>query len=318
MAMISFASWNSPWQPSDHNSTNPVVSRQALILLAFLALIWGSTWPIMKIAVLAFEPWTFRAYCGVLGGLGMLLVLKLIGQRITLPTDQLRLALLVAPFSLGGWFVFSALGVGLMGSGRAAIIAYTMPLWAIVFARLILQEPITPARTAGLLAGLAGLGVLLSHDFTRISDQPLGIVYMLCAAIVWGLGTVLFKRATWREPVAVIVAWQLLGLGLPVTFIALLTETPLPDADSMAWLALAFNIVFSTVVGYVLWNRIVLLMPAGVAAIASLVVPVTGVLMGAMLLHEAVGWREMTALGLVLGAILLVMKEQPRLKGTSI
>jgi len=103
-----------------------------------------------------------------------------------------------------------------------------------------------------------------------------------------------------------------------VTFIALLTETPLPDADSMAWLALAFNIVFSTVVGYVLWNRIVLLMPAGVAAIASLVVPVTGVLMGAMLLHEAVGWREMTALGLVLGAILLVMKEQPRLKGTSI
>ncbi|MDG2482809.1 MAG: EamA family transporter, partial [Alphaproteobacteria bacterium] len=97
------------------------MTRRALLLLAVLALVWGATWPIMKVAVLGLEPWTFRTYCGVLGGIGMLCVARMNGHRLMMAPDQLRLAVLIAPFSLGGWFVFSALGVGLMGSGRAAI-----------------------------------------------------------------------------------------------------------------------------------------------------------------------------------------------------
>ncbi|MBT5432368.1 MAG: DMT family transporter [Rhodospirillaceae bacterium] len=291
------------------------MTRRALLLLAVLALVWGATWPIMKVAVLGLEPWTFRTYCGVLGGIGMLCVARMNGHRLMMAPDQLRLAVLIAPFSLGGWFVFSALGVGLMGSGRAAIIAYTMPLWAMIFARLLLKESLTPARIISLAAGLCGLAVLLSHDFGLIEDSPMGAAFMVMAALVWGLGTVLFKRATWREPLSVIVAWQLIAISVPVTIMALLTEKLFPAAGIWTWLALAYNVVLSTVVGYYVWNRIVLLLPTGAAVIGSMAVPITGVMFGTLLLGEEIGWREIIALALIAGAITVVMLEKPKLKG---
>ncbi|MDG2482917.1 MAG: EamA family transporter, partial [Alphaproteobacteria bacterium] len=195
------------------------------------------------------------------------------------------------------------------------IIAYTMPLWAMIFARLLLKESLTPARIISLAAGLCGLAVLLSHDFGLIEDSPMGAAFMVMAALVWGLGTVLFKRATWREPLSVIVAWQLIAISVPVTIMALLTEKLFPAAGIWTWLALAYNVVLSTVVGYYVWNRIVLLLPTGAAVIGSMAVPITGVMFGTLLLGEEIGWREIIALALIAGAITVVMLEKPKLKG---
>jgi len=280
-------------------------------MLVGLALVWGVNWPIMKIAVLGVEPWTFRALCTLGGGIGMLAISRAAGHKLAVPRDQLLWLAAVAPFSIAGWMMFSALGVGIMGSGRAAIIAYTMPLWAVLFARLILGEPLTAARLAGLTLGMAAIAVLLSHDLEMIGDSPVGALYMLCAAITWGLGAVLFKRAPWRLPVGVIVGWQLVLIGIPVTVVALLSE-PLPrQADLWAWLAVAYNIGPSGILGFWLWNRVLIMLPAGAAAVGSLMVPVIGVLSGALVLGEVIGWREWTALGLVAAAIAVVMGALP-------
>ena len=143
----------------------------------------------------------------------------------------------------------------------------------------------------------------------------MGAAFMVMAALVWGLGTVLFKRATWREPLSVIVAWQLIAISVPVTIMALLTEKLFPAAGIWTWLAVAYNVVLSTVVGYYVWNRIVLLLPTGAAVIGSMAVPITGVMFGTLLLGEEIGWREIIALALIAGAITVVMLEKPKLKG---
>lgn len=280
-------------------------------MLVGLALIWGVNWPIMKVAVLGVEPWTFRALCTLGGGIGMLAISRAAGHPLLVPRDQFLWLAGVAPFSIAGWMMFSAFGVGLMGSGRAAIIAYTMPLWAVLFARFLLGEPLTMARLLGLALGMVAIGVLLSYDVAMIEDSPLGAIFMLCAAVTWGLGAVLFKRAPWRLPVGVIVGWQLVLVGIPVTIVAVLTE-PLPrDADLWAWLAVAYNIGPSGILGFWLWNRVLILLPAGAAAVGSLMVPVIGVLAGALVLGEAIGWREWTALALVATAIAVVMGALP-------
>jgi len=286
------------------------VSRVALGLLALLALIWGVNWPIMKVAVHGVEPWTFRAYCALFGGLGLLAIARAGGHSVMMSRQQFRRAAAVAPFSLGGWIMFSAIGVALMGSGRAAIIAYTMPLWAILAARWLLSEPLTRRRITALVAGLCAMVILLSRDFSQIEDAPLGAVFMLCAAVTWGTGTVLFKRIAWQGPVTVIVGWQLLFIFPPIALVAALTEDLFPPADLWAWLGVLYNIGPGTAGGFYLWNRIVLMLPAGVAAIGSLAVPVIGVLSGALILDETIGWREATALALVVGAIMTVMRER--------
>lgn len=282
-------------------------------MLTALALIWGTNWPIMKIAVLGVEPWTFRAMCTLGGGIGMLALARIGGHVIRVPRDQFLWLAAVAPFSIAGWMVFSALGVGIMGSGRAAILAYTMPLWAVLFARFVLKESLTAARLIGLALGMAAVVVLLSHDFSMIEDSPLGAFFMLCAAVTWALGAVLFKRAPWRLPVMVIVGWQLVLVGIPVTVVALATE-PLPrHGDLWAWLAVAYNIGPSGILGFYLWNRVLILLPAGAAAVGSLAVPVIGVMAGALMLGEVIGWREWTALLLVATAIATVMGAIPGL-----
>ena len=93
------------------------------------------------------------------------------------------------------------------------------------------------------------------------------------------------------------------------------------DADSVtakgkqapleAWLAVAYNIGPSGILGFYLWNRALTLLPAGAAAVGSLAVPVVGVLSGAAVLGEAIGWREIAALLLVAAAIAVVMGGLP-------
>jgi drug/metabolite transporter (DMT)-like permease len=281
--------------------------RLALWLLALLTVVWGLNWPIMKVGIEGVEPWTFRAFTTMFGGSAMLAAASIGGHRIRVPWDQFRLICLIGPVSIGGWMVFSALGLEHMASGRAAIAAYTMPLWAVIFARILLGEAITWRRALGLAIGLAGMVILIGADLPAIGESPLGIIYMLCGALTWGAGTVLFKRAPWRIPVAVIIGWQLLVIGVPITAIAFLTETPRLDYATSSWFAIFYQIFISALIGNYAWAKIVTLLPAGVAAISSLAIPVLGVLSGAMLLGEPVTWRELVALACVVAALAVVL-----------
>ena len=288
--------------------------RLALYLLAVLTVVWGLNWPIMKVGIEGVEPWTFRAFTTVFGGIAMLAAAYVSGQRIRVPWDQFRLICLIGPVSIGGWMVFSALGLEHMASGRAAIVAYTMPLWAVIFARILLGEKITWRRSIGLFIGLTGMVILISGDLPAIGESPLGVIYMLCGALTWGAGTVLFKRAPWRIPVPVIIGWQLLVIAVPITTVAFLTETPRLDYAAWSWFTIAYQIFAGALIGNYAWAKIVTLLPAGVAAISSLIIPVIGVLSGAIILGEPVTWRELVALVCVVAALafVLVRKREKR------
>ena len=168
--------------------------------------------------------------------------------------------------------VFSALGLEHMASGRAAIAAYTMPLWAVIFARLLLGERITWRRALGLAIGLAGMAILIGGDLPSIGESPLGAIYMLCGALTWGAGTVLFKKAPWRIPVPVIVGWQFLVISVPITIVAFVVESPDFDYTTWSWLTIGYQVFAGALIGNYAWAKIVTLLPAGVAAISSLTI----------------------------------------------
>src|SRR5439155_1526644 len=137
---------------------------------------------------------------------------------IMLPDErQAVLQLLVmALFNVTLWHVCAAFGVSFLASGRAAILAFTMPLWASLLAVPMLGERLGWNILAGLAIGLAAVGVLVAPDWRAIAASPIGIVMMLVAAFSWAAGTVSYKKVRWSMPTAVLTAWQIVIGAVPV------------------------------------------------------------------------------------------------------
>ncbi len=279
------------------------------LLLASLSLFWGLNWPGMKIILSEVSVWWFRSLCLMFGGSFLMLISALSGNRCRLHLDELGPVLLCGSFAILGWMVFSAYGVSLMPAGRASIIAFTMPLWATIFAVWVLAERITAGKIAGLMLGLAGLGVLIGPDLLILKRAPVGALFMLLAAVSWALGTVLLKRIAWRLPTLSNVAWQLLLSAIPVTLIAALNE-PFPDLTALsgrAIIALVYLFLFPMSFCQWAYFKTVGLLPASIAAIGTLMVPVIGVFSSYLILDERVGASDVVALLLVLSALVLVL-----------
>jgi drug/metabolite transporter (DMT)-like permease len=284
------------------------LSLRALLLLLATIAGWGLAWPMIKIGVTEIPPWTYRGFMLPTAGLIMFGVARAFGERFALPTGQWSLLLASTFLNVTCWALFSTLGVRLMGSGHASIIAYTMPLWAVILSMLVLSEQPTARRVVGLMLGLGGLFVLLSGEFGAMSESPLGTFFMLVSAVTWGAGTVLHKRVTWSLPSGMNTAWMVFLGGLPIAAVALVME-----ADQIApisWQAAGasvFVLVISVVFCWFAWFSVVKMVPVIVSSVAIMGVPVVAVISGGLILHEKLAVQEFAALALVLSAIALVV-----------
>jgi drug/metabolite transporter (DMT)-like permease len=292
-------------QAASHTALPPV----GFLLLAGLTLFWGANWPFMKIALTELPVWWFRAGCLWFGGLGLVLIARLSGLSLRVPVVQRGPLLLCALFNVVGWHLSSGYGISLMPAGRAAIIAFTMPVWASLLGGFLLDEAITKAKLIGLALGMSGLAVLIGPDLMALETAPLGALFMLIAAVSWATGTVLLKRFHWSVPTTVLVGWQLIAGALPVSLGAVLLEAPpeLAGLSSETLLAVAYIFLFPMVFCQWAFFRTVRLFPATIAAIGTLAIPVVGVYSSAVILGESVGWREFIALSLICSALASVL-----------
>lgn len=132
---------------------------------------------------------------------------------------------------------------------------------------------------------------------------------MLCAAVSWALGTILIKRGNWRIPAISNVAWQLLFSSIPILLVAAVTE-PLPEISKFSTetlVALVYLFLFPMTFCQWAYFQTVRLLPASIAAIGTLLVPVIGVYSSHLILNEPVGLTELIALVLIVTALVLVL-----------
>lgn len=283
--------------------------RLGLLLIASITLFWGVNWPAMKLAVGEVPVWTFRTICLVAGGLGLLAICRLGRLKLAVPRAEFGPLVLVAFFNITGWHLFSAFGLVYMPAGRASIVAFTMPLWAALLAVPILQERLSWSTIAGLGVGMIGMAVLVIPDWQAIAAAPLGIVFMLLAALSWAAGTVLLKRFRWSMPTSVLAGWQLVLGGLPVILGALLLDRgfdPLAVSGT-AWAATLYAALIPMIYCHWAWFRVVGIYPAAVAAVGTLAIPVLGVLSSSLALGEPVGLDIVLSLVLVIAGLVLVL-----------
>jgi drug/metabolite transporter (DMT)-like permease len=230
-----------------------------LVLLAVISIIWGVNWPVMKVALAEFPIWAFRALCLGVGGVGLLAVARLKGVSLRLPRRLFGPTVLVSFFNITVWHLMSAAGIAAMASGRAAIIAFTMPLWAALLAAALLGERLSKTTALGLGVGLAGMAVLMLPDADAILAEPAGPAFMLAAAVAWAIGTVAYKYVRWPVSALVMAGWQQVIGGIPIFIGAVLFDAnaDYSSISAAAWLAAAFAATLPMIVCLWAWFHVV-------------------------------------------------------------
>lgn len=281
--------------------------------LGVTAVAWGLNWPVMKLLMQDWPPFTFRVLAA--GGSVLLLSLIALLQREALlprPDQRGRLAV-AALLNVTSWLFFAPLAILWLDASEAAIIAYTMPVWATMLAWPFLGERPGWRRLLGLALGLAGVTLLMAGRLG--AGQGLGagklpgVLAILATALLFASGTVWTKRFPVAMAPVPLVAWQLAIGALPVVAVALATEQAHPAAvRPLGWACLAYASVIGQCLAYLAWFRALRRLPAGTAAIGSLLVPIIGVLSSALLLGEPLGLRQGAALALTLGGVALASR----------
>lgn len=300
---------NSAKSEASEGKLGAMTPLSGIAMLALLALLWGSNWPAMKSALFEIPPWTFRSIGLVIGGVGLLSIARLVGHSVAIPRHSVVMLLVISLFNITIWHVLSAYGLTLIEAGRAVIIAFTMPLWAVLLSSFILKDRLTARRIAALTLGLAGLAVLIGPELRALGAAPLGAFFMLAAAVSWALGTVLMKSREWTMPILALTGWQLLIGSVPVAVGMVLFEdaVDLTIVSSRGLIGLAYTIVVAMFICHTMWFALVRVLPAAVAALGTLAIPIVGVYSSALVLGEQIGAREVIALCLVVAALAVAL-----------
>jgi drug/metabolite transporter (DMT)-like permease len=283
------------------------IAPAGLAFLAITSIGWGFNWPITKFLLGYLPPLTLRGTTGVVGASLLALLAVLRGQQLRVPSELWGRLVLAAFLNVGCWMVLMGFALLWLPASEAALIAYTMPIWASILAWPILGERPNLLRVISLFMAFAGLSAILGgNGFAASLSKLPGIIMALGGAIGFAVGAVLAKKLPINLPPVSAAAWQI-GIGcLPVAIVGLLFEkSDTGGFSDFIWILLTYSTVVQFCVAYVCWFAALARLPASVAAIGTMAVPVIGVVASALALHEPLGIGQIAALVFTLAGVAL-------------
>ena len=285
--------------------------RLASVYLGVMVATWAANWPLMRLALAHAEPMVFVAL-RMAGSVAILAPLLLVLRCPLLPVGRERLALFwIGLFQVTGFVVFSIIGLAIVAPGRAIVLAYTMPLWAIPITLGLTRELPSAGKLAGAAVGFAGLVVFMNPALVDWTDprEVAGNLLLLLAAVCWALGSCLYGRRLWRSDFWAQTFWQLaVGAVTIVVPVALLV----PDW-SVRWTPgftaiLVYNWVVTTSLGYFLWNKVLAVMSPAVAGQVLTLTPICGFLLSSVIFGGAITIDIVAGIMLIATGLVLTLR----------
>ena len=306
--------------PADTTAPNPGVTTPAVaaarprivyLYLAIIVVSWAGNWPLMKLALADAPPLTF-VLLRLMGTLALMAPLLLALRAPLLPVAGERLGLfVVGQLQIAGFLIFSIIGLAIVPAGRAIVLAYTMPLWAIPIELWLGMERFGRLQLAGAAVGFAGLFLFMNPGLVDWGDPRIlgGNAMLLLAAICWAGGSILYRRRVWRSTFWAQTFWQIAVSTVAVALIALPGALGQPIHWSPALIAiLAYNWVVTTALGYFLWSKILAVMPAAIAGQVMALTPIGGFLLSAAIFGGAVTSDVVVSIVLIVAGIILTLR----------
>lgn len=280
------------------------LSRSQLVLLVLLTLAWGLNWPVMKLGVSGYPPLTMRTISIWLGlpVLGAALVVMKVPFRI--PRAYWRELLALSTTNMFIWHGCVILAVKHLSSGRAAILAYTMPIFSAIIGAVLYRQGLSRRAWIGVAAASIGVVLLLWHEFTGLAGNPAYVGLALVAAASWAMGTQQLRRTRIEVPTLAIAFWMTALTAVVMTVLSMLFE-PWPWAlptPAVNW-AILYNGVMIFGFAHAAWYTLARGLPPMASSLSVMFIPVLGVFGGALALDEVLHWQDWAAVGLMVVAI---------------
>ena len=290
------------------NSTNKKII--AILALAAVCLIWGTTYLALRIGVTDFPPFIFSALRQVSAGS------ILIGVMLTLRKIKFPEWSVVRNQAVAGFFMFT-MGNGLVGwaevhvsSGLAAIISSMVPIWIILLNMKVSQDekPNFPI-VAGLLIGLSGIVMIFGQHLNEFSNPVYqwGIGAMFVANISWAAGSVWIKKKNQNSNLFMNAGLQMLFGGLfMLPFSAVLDDYSLFQFTPSIVYALVYLVLIGSIVAYICFTFAIKHLPMTIVSLYAYINPLVAVLLGWLVLNEKFTLNIFIAMVITVAGVYLV------------
>lgn len=288
---------------------NPLTIRQkgtkakAIFALAIVSVLWGTTWLASKQGVKHMPALEMAGIRQMIGGGIYLLYFFIKGSQWPRAKDIFPLIILaflnfVCSNGLSTW------GVKYISAGLGAIIGAIFPLWLVIIGLFSSKDKIPARAIAGLILGFAGVCIIFyDHlkDFLN-PDFRFGIMLSIIATWTWAFGSLYTKEHANKFNPYFGLGFQMAIAGISLFFISTFDPKfiPIPKIPAESWWAIAYLVVFGSLIAFVAYLYALQHLPTEQASIYAYINPVVAVLLGALIFNEKV-----TAILIAGGAVTL-------------
>lgn len=277
----------------------------AIVGLVGLTLIWSYNWVVMKSALAYIGAFDFTTLRCISGTLLLFLVLKMRGQSLR-PTPFAP-TVMIGVLQIGGMVGFSQWALVTGGAGKVAVLVYTMPFWVILLAALFLGERMRRLQYIAVVIAAVGVILVLQPWHLTGSWRSLGLAVL--SGFCWAASAVAAKRAYAKYPgmdLLSLTTWQMAFGTILMAVVAFFVDQKPIEWSGNLFFALGYNAILATAFGWALWLYLLKNLPAGIAGLSTLAIPVCGVLFAWWLMGEVPSAADGAGMVLIVLALALI------------
>jgi drug/metabolite transporter (DMT)-like permease len=263
--------------------------RRARWLLVVLVLIWGASWPVIKIGVTTIPPIWFACLRYVVGTACVAFIVALRGELRPPSRPDWKLIAVSGVLQMAVYSALTSAALTRLPPGRSSVLAFSTPLWVVPLSMWWLREQVPWSGRVGIGAGLAGVLVIASPGLQPAAPcQMIPYTLLICAAAAWALSIVFVRAHRFQGSALTLAPWQMLVAALLLLPCAIGMEGGLPSMSGRGLASLAYVGPMATAFAYWAVVEVGRYLRATTISMTLLAVPCVGLLVSAVTFHETV------------------------------
>lgn len=297
-------------------------SDSALVTFLALALVWGSSFVAIEVAVEHAPPLLLAGLRYVVAGTVVFGYAAITTDRILPRTrGDFGAVLAAAVFTIAGYQAFLFVGTQYVSGSVASVVISLSPILTAVLAGALLEESSDATDVLGFLLGIVGVALVARPDPTAVDGTTVGVGLVFLGALSFSLGAVGTRSFDPSLPIPALQSWAMAGGAVLLLGGAGVRGESLPSLASVPTVALAafaYVALVSGALGYVLYFSLLDATGATDTALVSYFEPVVATLVAAAALGHAVTLPTIAGFGVVLSGFAVVRRQQLRQVGQNL
>lgn len=296
---------------------NLTTKHKAYLALCATSFIWGSTWVASKIAVEKVPGLQISALRQLVAGLVFIIFFKLKGEPWP-KLSQLRSLLFIAFFLLIFANGLSTWSIRYISSGLGALIGALFPLFVVIIEMIFFKSKVKPMTFVGLILGIAGIAFVFydSAFHHQEAGYIFGVALGLIATLSWSIGTIMVARKKINMNPYYGMGWQMVLSAPFIMMMSLATgeHIPVHEIPFQSWAGLIYLVLAGSCIAFVCFIYSMKHLPAAIASLYAYINPIVAMLIGAVVLSEALTLDLLTGTIITIAGVYIVnssLKEKP-------